>query len=45
MTCAMFYPMVLVTAICGQVPEMPGSAAELPLLTPGRTAALSSLVV
>jgi hypothetical protein len=39
----MLYPMVLVTAIYGQVPEMPGSAAELPLLTPGRTAALNSL--
>ena len=43
MTCAMLYPMVMVMAIYGQVPETPGSAAELPLLTPGRTLMQNSL--
>ena len=43
MSSVVFYPMVIVMGLCGQVPETPGSAAELPLLTPGRTATLNSL--
>ena len=43
MTTTMFYPMVFVMGLCGQVPETPGSAAELPLLTPGRTLMQNSL--
>ncbi len=43
MTPSLLSSMVLAMGLCGQTPAMPDSAADLPRLTPGRTAALNSL--
>ncbi len=43
MMTATFYSMVFAMGLCGQTPESPAALAELPLLTPGRTAALNAL--